>query len=117
MPLLQWNSSVAANGYELILTKNCDWSNPALNLSGDDAISDTAYQLTFALEEHTNYCWKVRGVNDITYSPWSDSLSFTTGSTVVTEDEGLPIWVWVIIALGSILMLAIIVLIVHSRSG
>lgn len=117
MPLLQWNSSVAATGYELIFTKNCDWSNPVLNLSGDDAISDTAYQLTFALEEHTNYCWKVRGVNDITNSPWSDSLSFTTGSTVVTEDEGLPVWVWVIIALGSILMLAIIVLIVHSRSG
>ncbi|MFA5056271.1 MAG: hypothetical protein WC562_08940 [Dehalococcoidia bacterium] len=116
-PLLQWSSSVAATGYELILTKNCDWSNPVLNLYGDNAVNETAYQVTFDLAKNTNYCWKVRGVNDITNSPWSDSLSFTTGSTVVTENEGLPIWVWVIIALGSILMLAIIVLIVHSRSG
>jgi len=114
-PLLQWNSSVAATGYELILTKNCDWEYPVLNLSGEDAISDTGYQITFDMEENTTYCWKVRGVNDITHSPWSDSLSFTTGSAVWAEGEGLPVWVWVIIALSTVLMLSIIVLIVHSR--
>lgn len=114
-PLLQWGSSVAATGYELVLTKDCDWDNPVIDLYGDSAISDTAYQVTFNLDKNTTYCWKVRGVNDITNSPWSDSLSFITGTTVETEDEGLPIWVWVIIALSAVLMLSIIVLIVHSR--
>jgi len=57
----------------------------------------------------------VRGVNDITYSPWSDSLSFTTGFTEVVENGGWPVWVWVIIALGVLLILAIIVLTVQSR--
>jgi len=114
-PLLQWNSSVNADGYELILAINCDWANPVLNLSGEDAVSDTAYQLPFSLNKDTGYCWKVRGVNDITHSLWSDSLSFTTGEIEVAEEEGLPLWIWVIIVLATILMLSILVLIIQSR--
>jgi hypothetical protein len=116
-PVLQWNSSVAATGYELILAKNCDFENPALNLSGDNKLGmDTAYQLKFNLDPNTNYCWKVRGVNEITHSPWSDTGTFTTGFTVETEDAGLPMWIWVIIAMGAVLILSIVVLIVRSRA-
>jgi len=114
-PVLQWNSSVAATSYELILAANCDWNNPVLNLSGESAISDTAYQITFDLAKNTSYCWQVRGVNDITHSPWSDTGTFTTGFTAEAENAGLPVWVWVIIALASILILSILVLIVRSR--
>lgn len=114
-PALQWNSSVAATGYELILAMNCDWDNPVLNLSGEDAVIDTAYQLTFSLDKNTDYCWRVRGVNDITHSPWSNSLSFTTGVTEGAVSEGLPVWVWVIIAMGAVFMLSILVLIMQSR--
>jgi hypothetical protein len=116
-PALQWNSSVAATGYELILAANCDFENPALNLSGDNKLGmDTAYQLKFNLDPNTNYCWKVRGVNEITHSPWSDTGTFTTGFTAATEDVGLPVWVWVIIALSAVLMLSIVGLIVRSRA-
>jgi hypothetical protein len=114
-PALQWSSCVDATGYELILAMNCDWENPVLNLSGEDAISNTAYQLMFSLAKNTDYCWKVRGVNDITHSPWSDSLSFTTGVIEQVEDEGLPVWVWVIVALAAVFMLSILVLIMQSR--
>jgi hypothetical protein len=114
-PALQWTSSIAATGYELILCMNCDWANPVLTLSGENAISDTAYQLTFDLAKDTSYCWKVRGVNEITHSLWSDSDTFTTGTTVVVEDSGLPLWVWVIVALATLLMLSILVLIIQSR--
>jgi hypothetical protein len=114
-PALQWNSSVAATGYELILAANCDWSNPALNLSGDSVIGDTAYQLTFNLAKNTSYCWKVRGVNDITHSPWSDTSTFTTGFTAGPENGVLPVWVWVIIVLVTVFILSILVLITQSR--
>jgi len=114
-PALQWNSSVAATGYELILAANCDWSNPVLNLSGDSVIGETAYQLTFNLAKNTSYCWQVRGVNDITHSPWSDTGTFTTGFTAGPENGVLPVWVWVIIVLGTILILSILVLIIQSR--
>jgi hypothetical protein len=114
-PALQWNSSIDAKGYELILTANCDWNNPVLNLSGESAINGTAYQITFDLAKNTSYCWQVRGVNKITHSPWSDTGTFTTGFTAEAEKIGLPIWVWVIIALASILILSILVLIVQSR--
>lgn len=114
-PVLQWNSSVAATGYELMLAANCDFADPLLNLSGEGVISDTAYQLTFALAKNTSYCWKVRGVNEITHSPWSDTGTFTTGFTEQAEDTGLPMWVWVIIVLGAVLMLSILVLVVRSR--
>jgi hypothetical protein len=114
-PALQWNSSIAATGYELILAANCDWNNPVLNLSGESAISDTAYQLTFTLAKNTSYCWQVRGVNDITHSPWSDTGTFTTGFTAEAENDGLPVWIWVIIVLGAILILSILVLIIQSR--
>jgi hypothetical protein len=117
-PLLQWNSSVDARGYELILAKSCDFEVPVLDLSGDDEIMDTAYQVAFNLDANTNYCWKVRGVNEITHSPWSDTGTFTTVLTAEAEDaDGLPVWVWVIIALSAVLILAIVVLIVRSRAG
>ena len=115
-PLLQWNSSVAATGYELMLAANCDWNNPVLNLSGESAISgDTAYQITFDLAKNTSYCWQVRGVNKITHSPWSDTGTFTTGFTSGAETVGLPVWIWVIIVLATVFMLSILVLVSQSR--
>ncbi|MFA5367175.1 MAG: fibronectin type III domain-containing protein [Dehalococcoidia bacterium] len=115
-PVLQWDSSVAATGYELVLAKSCNFDNLILDLTGSNKLGmDTAYQITFNLEPNTNYCWKVRGVNEITHSPWSDTGTFTTGITVTEEEAGLEMWVWVIIILSSVLILAIVVLIVRSR--
>jgi hypothetical protein len=46
---------------------------------------------------------------------WSDSDTFTTGTMTGVEDAGLPLWVWVIVALSTLLMLSILVLIIQSR--
>ena len=116
-PLLQWNSSVDATSYELILAANCDWDHPVHNLSGESAIRapTTAYQVPSNLAKNTSYCWKVRGINTITRSPWSDTGTFTTGFTAGTENVGLPVWVWVIIVLVAVFILSILVLITQSR--
>ena len=116
-PLLQWNSSVDATSYELILAANCDWDHPVHNLSGESAIRapTTAYQVPSNLAKNTSYCWKVRGINAITRSPWSDTGTFTTGFTAGTESVGLPVWVWVIIVLATVFILSVLVLITQSR--
>jgi hypothetical protein len=118
-PLLTWTNTVEATGFELMLAKNCDWSNPILNLTGSSALSSdsTCYAITQALEEGTNYCWKVRAINGDTdtMSPWSDTGTFTTLVTPVKEEAGTPMWVWVVIALSAVLLVGVVVLIIRTR--
>jgi hypothetical protein len=119
MPVLQWSSSVEATSWELMVAKNCDFSDAIVNLAGSSALDagTTAYQITQSLQQGTNYCWKVRAVNDETdtMSPWSDTGTFTTLTVVVEEETGTPVWVWVVIALSAILLVGVVVLIIRTR--
>jgi hypothetical protein len=116
-PVLGWNNSLAATSYELVLAENCSWVNPVLNLTGDKKLGAvTAYQVPFELKPGTNYCWKVRGLSDITTSQWSNTGSFTTmAASVVAKESGTPAWVWIIIALSVVLIVAVVVLVVRTR--
>ena len=116
-PVLQWNNSLAATNYELVLAEGCDFAHPVLDLTGDKKLGpDTAYQLTFDLKPNTNYCWKVRGLSDVTTSQWSGTGAFTTmAAPVVVEKTGTPAWVWIVIALSAVLIVAVVVLVVRTR--
>ncbi|MFA5367910.1 MAG: hypothetical protein WC333_08530 [Dehalococcoidia bacterium] len=118
-PVLQWSSAVQATGWELMVAKNCDYSDTVVNLQGSSALpaDTTAYQITQNLMQGTNYCWKVRGINSATgtVSPWSDTGTFTTLTIVVEEEEGTPVWVWVVIALSAVLLVGVVVLIIRTR--
>jgi hypothetical protein len=117
-PTLTWTSTVECTGYELMVAKNCDWSDPIINLTGSSALgTDTGYAITQALDEGTNYCWKVRAINDDTgtASPWSDTGTFTTIVIEEEEEEGTPVWVWVVIALSAVLLVGVVVLIIRTR--
>ena len=117
-PTLTWTSAVEATGFELVLSKNCDWANPIVNLTGSSALGDvTAYKLPQTLEQGTSYCWKVRAINGntATMSPWSDVGTFTTLVTPAVENTSTPVWVWVVIALSAVLLVGVVVLIVRTR--
>jgi hypothetical protein len=118
-PVLQWSSSVEATSWELMVAKGCDFSNAVVNLAGSSALpaGTTAYQIAQALDQDSNYCWKVRAVNDDTdtMSPWSDTGTFRTLVVVVAEEESTPIWVWVVIALSAVLLVGVVVLILRTR--
>jgi hypothetical protein len=116
-PVLQWNNSLAATNYELVLAEGCDFTHPVLNLTGSNALGpDTAYQVAFDLKPNTNYCWKVRGLSATTSSQWSDTGSFTTASaSVVAKESGTPAWVWIVIALSAVLIVAVVILVVRTR--
>ncbi|MFA5056157.1 MAG: hypothetical protein WC562_08345 [Dehalococcoidia bacterium] len=117
-PTLTWTSTVECTGYELMVAKNCDWSSPIVNLTGSSALgTDTCYSITQALHQGTNYCWKVRAINEDTgtASPWSDTGTFTTLVIEEEEEEGTPVWVWVVIALSAVLLVGVVVLIIRTR--
>jgi hypothetical protein len=118
-PVLQWSSSVEATSWELMVAKGCDFSNAVVNLAGSSSLpaGTTAYQITQALDQDSNYCWKVRAVNDDTdtMSPWSDTGTFRTLVVVAEEEESTPIWVWVVIALSAVLLVGVVVLILRTR--
>ncbi len=118
-PVLGWNNSLAATSYELVLAENCNWGNPVLNFVGDKKLGAvTAYQLTFDLKPGTNYCWKVRGLSDVTNSQWSDTGTFTTAATatpIEEKDTGTPAWVWIVIVMSAVLVVGVVVLIIRTR--
>lgn len=118
-PILGWNNSVSATNYELILAE-CDTNTVVLNLTGDKKLGAvTAYPVTSGLKPGTSYCWKVRGLSDLTTSEWSDTGTFTTAAVaapIEEEDTGTPAWVWIIIAISTVLIVAVIVLVIRTRS-
>ncbi|MEA1958856.1 MAG: hypothetical protein U9N44_04180, partial [Chloroflexota bacterium] len=115
-PALQWSATVDATNYELIVAANCNWDDPVIDKTGAAKLgSETAFQITADLNEGTTYCWKVRGVSATTYSPWSDTGTFTTMTTPDVEEDSTPVWVWVVIALSAVLLVGVIVLIVRTR--
>jgi photosystem II stability/assembly factor-like uncharacterized protein len=117
---LTWTSTVEATGFELVLAENCDWANPVIDMTGSNVLgTDTCYTLPDCnvLKEGASYCWKVRAVNGDTdtMSPWSDTGTFTTFVSPAVEEEGTPMWVWVVIALSAVLLVGVVVLIIRTR--
>jgi hypothetical protein len=114
-PVLQWSGIADATNYELQVSKNCDFGNLVVDLTGANKLGPaTAYILTSALDVNTDYCWKVRALNENSASPWSDTSHFVTSATP-DKGVGTPTWVWVVIAISAILLIAVIVLIVRTR--
>jgi hypothetical protein len=117
-PVLQWTSVLDATNYELVLGKCSDWiTNPVESKTGSNALgAETAYQVATQLAYNTNYCWKVMAIQGDTESAWSNTGTFTTEVQVIEEEpEGTPFWVWLVIGIAAILLIAVIALIVLTK--
>jgi hypothetical protein len=77
-PIFQWNAVVEATKYELLVSKDASFSNPAIMKIGDYAINTTRWVSTTNLSYNTTYSWKVRAVSRGRYSLWSTVRTFTT---------------------------------------
>ncbi len=85
----------------------------------EDTASTTAYEYTGTLDYSTNYFWRVMSVEPAP-SDWSATFSFQTGAApeappAAPEAPATPLWVWVVIALGAILVIVTLVLIFKTR--
>ncbi len=74
IPFLTWNAVEDADSYNLQVSTINDFSNPLINQEG---ITNTEFQLN-DLEFNAQYFWRVRAVNDIGMSFWSEVWNFTT---------------------------------------
>lgn len=79
-PIFQWTPVANADSYELIVSTNADFSNPAILKYNDYALSGTAWQCNPSLEPGTTYYWKVRAISANTHSDWSGVGAFATES-------------------------------------
>jgi hypothetical protein len=96
-------------------------------LTGANALVSTAWKSDITLQYNTRYYWHVKAIGVDTETPWSDVGTFTTMSEPVPAPspqppvqippvkEITPAWIWAIVIIGAILVIAVIVLIVTTR--
>jgi hypothetical protein len=119
-----WDGVLGATGYELqVVAASADGT---ANFTGATTYTSdvNAFASIPGLEYATTYYWRVRAANDGVTSAWAVCLFTTMDEPVVVEptppvevitNEITPTWIWVIIAIGGALTIAVVVLIVTTR--
>jgi len=77
-PIFQWSAIAGANSYELIVSADINFNNPAILKCDGYALPSTAWECNPSLEPDTTYYWKVRAISSGTYSAWSATGAFVT---------------------------------------
>jgi len=132
-----WASVAEATSYELVLSANADLSDPIAEVTA----AGTAYTYAETLTDGTPYYWQVTALKDTTVKGRSDVATFIAKVPVAavapevtvtapeitveapqvtveappTEAPPTPGYIWAIIGIGAILVIAMIVLIVRTR--
>lgn len=127
-----WASVAEAESYELVISANADMSSPMVKVS----TAGTAYTYTGTLTDGTPYYWQVTALKDTAVKGKSDVGTFVAKAPVeptppvVIEPAPTPVIepvieippspltpgvIWAIIAIGAVLVIAVIVLIVRTR--
>jgi len=132
-PTFEWSGIEWAETYEYELaldpttTAGGYFSTPLVALVGTDALVSTAWKCDTTLNYDTRYYWHVKAIGVDTDTPWSDVGTFTTMSKapppaepggdiiIPPAQEITPAWIWAIVIIGAILVIAVIVLIVTTR--
>ena len=122
-PTFAWNKADWATGYEFVLSANADYTDPLVEVTVDSPVY--AYEGTLAYS--TTYYWKVRAVSATSTSNWAEGV-FTTEAAPVeivpppapveippTPAPISPAWIWAVVIIGAVLVIAVIVLIVTTR--
>jgi hypothetical protein len=75
--IVQWSPANRAQKYELQIADNEDFTNPLLSLNN---ITETSY-LQQALEGNAYYYLRVRAINEMTVSGWSETVTLYSPAT------------------------------------
>jgi len=79
-PVLQWSAIAGAESYELLVSSDTLFTNPAVARTGACALPTTAWQCQTDLSYATTYYWKVKAISSSSCSPWSATGTFSTKS-------------------------------------
>ncbi len=86
-PLMDWDSTVTANAYRIIIANDSLFSVMLI----DTVINSSSFQVYEGLLIHIdNLYWKVRTINDGGIGPWSEINHFSFLFTDVKEETQLP---------------------------
>jgi len=132
-PTFEWSGIEWAEVYEYELaldpatTAGGYFTEPLVALVGTNSLVSTAWKCDMTLDYNTRYYWHVKAIGVDTDTPWSDVGTFTTMGVppeppeaqppvVIPPAENItPAWIWAIVIIGAILVIAVIVLIVTTR--
>ncbi|MCX5997727.1 MAG: hypothetical protein NTV42_09035 [Chloroflexi bacterium] len=113
-----WSPWKEATRYEFVLSKDSEFKQVLKQAS----VSSTGYEYDGMLDYDTNYFWRVRTVEvngQAIPSDWSATFSFRTESAPglpgsLPGEPATPLWVWIIIGLGTILVIVTLILILRT---
>jgi len=122
-PGFTWSPYAKTTRYEFQLGKDAGMSD----VVAEAKVSTTGYKYDGTLDWNATFFWRARGIEP-TITDWSPVSSFTTEKKPVeptppvqivtptpAEPVVTPAIIWAIIAIGAILVIAVIVLIVRTR--
>ena len=125
-PSFAWNPADWATGYEFILSDDPSYQT-IVSKTGANALTNTVYLCEVVLDYETAYYWKVRAISKSSSSEWAEAVFTTMAQApeppppppppeeVVQEPLINPLFLWVIIGIGAVLVIALIILIVRTR--
>jgi hypothetical protein len=137
-PNFQWSPVAGATGYRLEIADNADFANATSML-----LATNVWSVAADLDYSTVYYWRVKAISGDTESAWANAVFTTmaepappapqptitvppqpTPQVTVTVEPAptpppaaavTPAWIYAIIAVGAVLVIAVIVLIVRTR--
>ncbi|MBA7691431.1 hypothetical protein ES703_99975 [subsurface metagenome] len=132
-PTFEWSGIEWSEAYEFELgtdpatTAGGYFSTPLVSLIGANAVVSTAWKCDITLDYETRYYWQVKAIGVDTETPWSDVGTFVTMGVppepvepvepliIPPAEQITPAWIWAIVIIGAILVIAVVVLIVTTR--
>jgi len=123
-PNFSWSEVPGATGYEFVLSRDSQFSNVVVALTGANALSTTVWACTQDLEYNTSYFWRVRAISATSQSRWGVGV-FTTEAApkappqlpqpppqASSSQSGAPLYLWVALGIGVALIVVVLGLIV-----
>ncbi len=116
-PAFSWSPYQGSVGYYFVLAKDADMKQVITQVT----TSATAYEYENPLMGDSVYFWRVRAVDGDgrPSSDWSATFCFKTELAPAippaqAQENDVPLWAWCIIALGSIVVITLLVLIIRT---
>jgi hypothetical protein len=105
-----WTPAQDATKYKFTLAKDAALTDVLVEVE----VPTTAYEYKGALDYNTSYFWRVMALEPVP-SDWSATFTFQTEAAPAppaapTPPPATPLWAWVVIASGSIVVIAVVVL-------
>jgi hypothetical protein len=113
-----WSPWFNATKYQFDLAKDPEFKQMVISAT----TTTTAYQYSGALDYGTSYFWRVKAIEingQNIPSDWSATFSFQTEAAPMApaplQEPATPLWVWVTIAIGAILIISTLALVFKAR--